>query len=217
MISGPHNLSLEKIERACEAHIANMMEQDPAHDLAHIQRVVLSAKRLAEIEQANPFIVVPAAWLHDLVNLPKNHPERHLASHKAAMKAGEFLKELGYEPDDLEAIQHAIIAHSFSANVSPTSVEAKIVQDADRLDALGAIGISRCLMIGGRLGRDLYNVIDPFCIEREPVDEIYTIDHFYKKLLMLADSFQTLSGRAEARLRTNYMKGFLKQLAEEIA
>lgn len=212
----PFDRSLEEIESACADHITSVMAQDPAHDMAHIQRVVVSAKRFAEEERADPYIVVPAAWLHDLVNVPKNHPERHLASYQAAEKAGLFLQNLGYGVDALAAVKHAIIAHSFSANVTPNTLEAKIVQDADRLDALGAVGISRCLMIGGQLGRDLYNVVDPFCMDREPMDDVYTIDHFYKKLLLLAESFQTDAGRAEALKRTEYMKGFLKQLAVEI-
>ena len=92
-----------------------------------------------------------------------------------------------------------------------------MVQDADRLDALGAIGIARCMMVGGRLDRSLYEALDPFCREREPNDLLYTIDHFYKKLLSLESTFQTLSGRREAQRRSQFMRTFLDQLASEIS
>ncbi|MEH0374061.1 HD domain-containing protein, partial [Vibrio mimicus] len=81
----------------------------------------------------------------------------------AADKALEFLNEIGYPKEYHDAIKHAIIAHSFSANVQPDTLEAKIVQDADRLDALGAIGIARCIQVSTNLGVGLYDATDPFC------------------------------------------------------
>lgn len=192
------------------------MTQDSAHDLAHIKRVVVSAKQLAQAEGADLFIVVPAAWLHDLVNLPKNHPDRHLASAMAANEAAHFLQGLGYLDKALDAVKHSITAHSYSASVAPETIEAKVVQDADRLDAIGAIGIARCMMVGGQLGRKLYQTLDPFCEGREPDDAMYTVDHFYNKLLGLGDSFQTQAGRDEANHRTRFMKTFLDQLRSEI-
>ncbi len=209
-------LSLEAIEQACGAYISQHMAQDSAHDLAHIKRVVVSARQLANAEGADPFIVVPAAWLHDLVNLPKNHPERHLASGMAAEQASVFLSELGYADGALKAIKHSITAHSYSAAVVPETVEAKVVQDADRLDAIGAIGVARCMMVGGQLGRELYQTLDPFCDDRSPDDTTFSIDHFYNKLLCLADSFQTQAGKAEAKRRTAFMETFLDQLRSEI-
>ncbi|WP_245957934.1 HD domain-containing protein [Marinomonas piezotolerans] len=208
--------SIEFIERECEAFAQSKMAQDGAHDLAHLQRVVAMAKRLANIERANPFVIVPAAWLHDIVNLPKNHAERHLASHYSATEADAFLSELGYDDRDREAVKHAIVAHSFSANVSPKTLEAQVVQDADRLDALGAIGVSRCLMVGGQLERFLYEVDDPFGNERPLQDDVYTLDHFYQKLLCLEGTFHTRAGQQEATRRTQFMRAFLNQLASEI-
>ncbi|MDZ7631629.1 MAG: hypothetical protein U5K74_09845 [Gemmatimonadaceae bacterium] len=98
----------------------------------------------------------------------------------------------------------------------PVTSEARVVQDADRLDALGAIGIARCLMLGGQLGRVLYDVDDPFAEHRAPDDRVSSIDHFYTKLLTLADTMQTASGRREAARRTAYMRGYLDQLRSEI-
>ena len=115
---------------------------DPAHDLAHFRRVVKTAKMLTAEEGATLEVVVPAAWLHDLVNVPKNDPKRSLASRLSATAATEFLRSSGYPPEHLERIHHAIEAHSFSAKIEAKTLEARIVQDADRLDGLGAVGIA---------------------------------------------------------------------------
>ena len=96
------------------------------------------------------------------------------------------------------------------------SVEAQIVQDADRMDALGAIGISRCMKVGGSISRLLYNPDDPFCLQREADDKKYTLDHFFIKLLHIAQSMNTPSAKAEALRRTEYMHDFLEQLKSEI-
>lgn len=189
---------------------------DAAHDVTHILRVVATARKLAIVEGARLEIVIPAAWLHDCVAAAKDSDQRSEASARAARKATSFLKEVGYPEETLPAIQHAIEAHSFSANIRPETLEAKVVQDADRLDALGAIGIARCMMVGGRLQRPLYNLDEPFPQERAPDDGRYTLDHFYAKLLKLADTMQTAEGRAEARRRTRFMEAYLQQLRREI-
>ncbi|MFP8968050.1 HD domain-containing protein [Pokkaliibacter sp. CJK22405] len=189
---------------------------DVAHDVAHIRRVVSTAKRLCEQEGAHSDIVEAASWLHDCVNLPKDHPERHLASRMSADKAMQLLEGQGFSLEQKRAIHHAIHAHSFSANVEAKTLEACIVQDADRLDALGAIGLARTFMVGGQLQRALYALNDPFCQERLPDDKRYGLDHFYTKLLLLEESFKTEAGRQEAKKRTAYMKEYLEELRREI-
>lgn len=203
-----------------EAHFITFLNQplsanDPAHDLAHIRRVVANARMLAAAEGARLEIVLPAAWLHDCVIIPKDSPQRQYASTRAAQVAGDFLREQGF-PADIPAIQHAIAAHSFSAGIAPRTLEAMVVQDADRLDALGAIGIARCLQLGGALGRPLYNADDPFAVTRPLDDTANTLDHFFVKLLTLAERMQTATGRAEAHRRTAFMREFLQQLGKEI-
>ena len=96
------------------------------------------------------------------------------------------------------------------------ALEAKILQDADRLDALGAVGLGRCLMLGGAMGKPMYEADDPFCAARSPDDTRSAVDHFYTKLLHLAGTMQTDAGRAEARQRTQYLQGFLDELRREI-
>lgn len=189
---------------------------DAAHDLSHIARVVKAAKQLAAAEGAALDVVIPAAWLHDCVIVPKNAPDRALASTRAARSARAFLHERGYPDVYLAPIEHAIEAHSFSAGIAPRTIEARVVQDADRLDALGAIGIARCLALGGALGRPLYDPAEPFPTTRTPDDSANSIDHFFVKLLTLAETMQTVSGKTEALRRTEFMRAFLRQLGNEI-
>lgn len=206
----------EPLEAACKTYLRRQMTADSAHDMQHIERVVLMARRLAELEGADLAVVLPAAWLHDCVTLPKNAPNRHEASQLAAAEAVRFLRTIAYPEVHLEAIAHAIAAHSFSAGIAPTTLEAKVVQDADRLDAIGAIGVARCLLVGGALERPLYNPTDPFCQTREPDDLAYTIDHFYRKLFKIGQTLHTQAAREEAARRNAFMHAFLDQLRLEI-
>lgn len=189
---------------------------DAAHDLEHIYRVVANARRLTVAEGADWMVVLPAAWWHDCVVVPKSSPQRTLASRLAGAQAVAWLEEAQWPHGRLDEIRHAIEAHSFSAKIAPTTLEAKVVQDADRLDALGAIGLSRTLLLGAEMQRIFYDANDPFCENRPPNDGIYTLDHLYAKLLTLEDTMQTEAGKREARERTEFLRQFLAQLAREI-
>lgn len=174
------------------------------------------ARRLAAVENASLDVVMPAAWLHDCVHVRIGSPDRPRASVMAAETACDFLGRIGYPSQFMQPVHHAISAHSFSARIAPETVEAQVVQDADRLDAMGAIGIARCMMLGGQMGRILYDVEDPFSAHRPPDDRIATIDHFYTKLLVIPETMQTDSGRREAARRKAYLVGYLEQLRSEI-
>ena len=204
-------------EKQIEARVlALATADDPAHDILHFKRVVRAAKKFCIEENAALEIVMPAAWLHDFVIVPKNDPRRPQASKLAATGAIQFLKEIGYPERYFEAIAHAIEAHSFSAGIQTNSREAEIVQDADRLDGLGAIGIARCFATAGLMKRGFYEESDPFCRTRKPDDQLYTIDHFYVKLFKVAEAMKTVAGKREALKRMNSMKSFLDQLASEV-
>ena len=207
---------LQEWEPLFERFLSGQPGSDPGHGLVHVRRVVATATRLCVAEGARGEIVLPSAWLHDCVHVAKDSRERSSASRIAAARAVEFLAEAGYPSSCLPDIRHAIEAHSYSAGIAPRTVEAKIVQDADRLDALGAIGIARCIAVGAALGRPIYQADDPFCTVREPDDSAASVDHFYTKLLKLADTMQTEAGRREARLRNEFMQGFLDRLRDEI-
>nr|WP_202612670.1 HD domain-containing protein [Vibrio toranzoniae] len=192
------------------------MTQDAAHDISHIKRVVKTAKALCANEQAKLEVVLPAAYLHDCFTFPKNHPDRAQSSQMAADKAISFLQSIDYPTSYLDEIHHAIVTHSYSANITPETLEAQIVQDADRLDSLGAIGIARCLYVGQNFNAELYNHKDPFAKQRDLDDKHYSVDHFYVKLFKLAETMNTESAKLEANKRTDYMRGFLDQLASEV-
>lgn len=189
---------------------------DPAHDFLHFQRVVATAKAIGREEAANMDVVVPAAWLHDFVIVPKNDPRRKQASRLSAAAAIEFLREIGYPSELHEAIGHAIEAHSFSANIECRTLEAKVVQDADRLDGLGAIGIARVFATAGLLRRPFYAENDPFCLVRAPNDGEFTIDHFYAKLFKTAETLKTRTGRQTGEKRVEIMKRYLTDLGGEL-
>lgn len=190
--------------------------EDPAHDLGHIQRVVKTALELTKEEGADPEVVEAAAWLHDCVVLPKNHPERNKASVLAAEKALGFLSDSDFPQVKLQNTIHSIEAHSYSGDISPETIEAKLVQDADRLDALGAVGVARCFMVAGQLNRLLYQPDDPFCASREPDESLWTVDHFYEKLFKLPGLMNTNSAKKEGIKRVEFMKNYLEELRKEI-
>lgn len=189
---------------------------DPAHDFLHFKRVAKTAEAICASENGRLEIVLPAAWLHDFVLIPKNDPRRSQASRLSAASATQFLRENAYPEEFLAEIGHAIEAHSFSAGIEARSLEAKIVQDADRLDGLGAIGIARCFAPAGLLQRPFYSEADPFCDARAPDDRLYTLDHFFVKLFRTAETLQTQAGQAEGKRRMERMRKFLDELREEI-
>ncbi|CAH6875193.1 HD domain-containing protein [Vibrio chagasii] len=206
----------EKFEDQLLEFAQQEMTQDAAHDISHIKRVVKTAKALCDQEQAKLEVVLPAAYLHDCFTFPKNHPDRAQSSTMAADKAISFLKSIDYPTSYLDEIHHAIVTHSYSANITPETLEAQIVQDADRLDSLGAIGIARCLYVGQSFNAELYNHEDPFAEHRDLDDKHYSVDHFYVKLFKLAETMNTESAKLEANKRTDYMRGFLEQLGAEV-
>jgi uncharacterized protein len=207
---------LEDLEARLLDWLQSNFSTDVGHDLLHIKRVVASSKRIAEVEGGNLAVVIPAAYLHDCVIVPKDSPDRSRASTLAGEEAVRLLREWGYEEKYLEDIKHAIEAHSFSAGIEPRTLEAKIVQDADRLDAIGAIGIARCLALGGAMGSDILSADDPFCKEREPDDKKFMIDHFYVKLFKLEGMMNTDAGKQIAGERVLFMKEFLRVLEGEV-
>ncbi|RRR74358.1 MAG: HD domain-containing protein [Candidatus Viridilinea halotolerans] len=194
----------------------NASQSDAAHDREHVRRVVENARTLANAEKADLAIVIPAAWLHDCAVVSKHALQRPMASAMAATAASSFLAMSGYPPFHIPAIAHAILAHSFSASIAPLTLEARIVQDADRLDALGAVGLARCLMLGGQLGLPLYDPSEPLPRQRTPDENSFILDHLYTKLLGLAETMHTKAGRAEAEQRTAFLHQFLSQLAAEL-
>ena len=192
------------------------ISDDGAHDLAHLQRVWHNVRTLHEEEGGDLEVLLAAVLLHDCVAVEKNSPLRSQASRLAAEKASSVLAELNWPSDKIASVAHAIEAHSFSANITPLTLEAKIVQDADRLDSLGMLGVARTFYIAGRMGSALYDPQDPQAKHRDYDDKRFCLDHFQTKLLHLADGFQTVAGQRLAQIRHERLKGFMEQLMEEI-
>ncbi len=200
-----------------EALIPHATEgDDGSHDIAHILRVFRNAMRIQEAEGGDTRILTAAVLLHDCVAVEKNSPLRTQASRLAAEKAAGILESLGWSGDDIAAVSHAILTHSFSANSAPETLEAKILQDADRLDAIGVIGAARCFYIAGRMGSGLYDPGDPRAEDRPLDDKRFAIDHFATKLFKLADGFQTAAGRKIAKQRHERLELILDMFIDEI-
>jgi uncharacterized protein len=204
----------EKLAAALVPHSSE--GDDGSHDVAHVLRVFKNAMRIQAVEGGDARILAAAVLLHDCVAVEKNSPMRSKASALAAEKASAVLADLGWASDDITAVAHAIVAHSFSANVTPETLEARILQDADRLDAIGMVGAGRCFYIGGRMSSALYDPFDPAGSNRELDDKRYVIDHFQTKLFKLADGFQTKAGRALAATRDQRLRDFLAAFMDEI-
>ncbi|HHP0471430.1 TPA: HD domain-containing protein [Vibrio harveyi] len=192
------------------------MQTDAAHDLSHVRRVVKTACQLALQEGAELAVVLPAAYLHDCFTYPKDHPNRKQSSAIAATKAISFLESIDYPAQYHDAIAHAIESHSFSANITPNTLEAQVVQDADRLDALGAIGVTRCIQVSTLFDATLYNEQDMFAEHRELQDKRFTIDHFQTKLFKIVDTMNTKAAYEEAVKRKAFMQSYLEQLRQEV-
>ncbi|MGL4236067.1 HD domain-containing protein, partial [Tabrizicola sp.] len=190
---------------------------DGSHDLSHLRRVKRIALQIAARERRGDHdILIAAAYLHDLVNLPKSHPDRAQASRLSAKAARPLLAELEMTTDQIDAVCHAIEAHSFSAGIPPETIEAQILQDADRFDALGAIGIARLFYIAGSLGSQLFDQDDPFAQTRPLDDRQFALDHFEIKLFKLPDGMNTDSARALAQSRIGFLRSYLRQLRDEL-
>lgn len=190
---------------------------DGAHDLGHLDRVWKSCRLIALDEPgADADVLAVAAYFHDAVNLPKDSPDRAQASRLSADLAVRELAAMGFDSGRLAAVHHAIAAHSFSAGITPETVEARILQDADRLEALGAIGLARMFLIAGQMGGGLFHAADPLAMERALDDRRYALDHLEVKLFPVAAAMQTETGRRMAAERAEWMESFRTRLLHEI-
>ncbi|HEX4500821.1 MAG TPA: phosphohydrolase [Scandinavium sp.] len=193
-------------------------DDDAAHDISHFRRVWATAQRLSVEENIDERVMLAACYFHDIVSLAKNHPQRSRSSALAAEKTVSILREDFPDfPEDLyPAVAHAIEAHSHSANITPQTREAKIVQDADRLESLGAIGLARVFSVAGRLNVSLFDAEDPFADSRALNDQRYALDHFQNKLLRLPATMQTEQGKALAEHNARYLVQFMAKMSAEL-
>lgn len=199
---------------------ATLKNAEGGHDWFHIQRVLNNAKLIAENEPVNIFIVSLGALLHDIAD-PKFHNGDETIGPKIAQ---EFLEEQKVNKVIIQHIIHIINHISYKNSFTKTgekftSKELQVLQDADRLDAIGAIGIARCFNYGGFKNRSLYDpeIAPNLRLTKEEYKNSTapTINHFYEKLLLIRDTMNTTTGKRIAEERHAYMEGFLKQFYEE--
>lgn len=195
-----------------------LQHAESGHDWWHILRVWNNTKLILETEQADTLVCELTALLHDIADSKFNNGDESIGPRIA----GEFLTSIGVDTHTVEHVQQIILNMSFKASLGEVkfhSKELEIVQDADRLDAIGAIGIARAFNYGGFKNREIYN--PTISIEENLSKEAYknttapTINHFYEKLLLLKDKMNTDTAKRIAEQRHQYMLGFLEQFYAE--
>jgi uncharacterized protein len=202
-----------RLAREAEARLA---DAEPAHDFFHVTRVVQNARIIAGGEGADETISTVAALLHELFTYPKGHPESHRAGDVCAEHARALLEREDAPRSMIDPVASAIRDHAFSKGAIPQSLDARILQDADRLDALGAIGLARMWATCADMKRPFYAPDDPFCDARAPDDKAWGLDHVKKKLLVVPERLHTESARAIAERRVAFLRTYVDELRHEI-
>ena len=192
------------------------IKNDPAHDFAHIMRVYKNAEEICKKEESNRKLVLVSVLLHDIVKKTQSDRRTRSSADLSAEKARLILRKLKFSDNDIAIVSEAIKNHSFTKGKISASIEGRILQDADRLDAIGAIGIARVFSVSGAKNREFYEPNDPFSKTRKPNDKKWALDHFFKKLLVLENTMNTKTGKIEAKKLTKVLKNYLARLKEEI-
>lgn len=187
---------------------------DAVHDFDHVLRVLVLAERLARIEGADLEIVRTATLLHDLA---RGHGDRLVADH--ALAGAELARRLldGHPAERVEAVAHAIAAHRFRSGPAPQTLEAKVLHDADKLDAIGAIGVARAFAFGGHERQRLWAEVPADYQENQETRHGHTPVHEYHiKLVKIKDRLLTESARELAEERHSFMVAFFERLEREV-
>ena len=214
-------MNTEEIIRKTEAYVKRELEgEGSGHDWWHILRVWTMARKIAEAEKADLFVVELAALLHDIADRKLNKGNEKMG----LQRVKRFLVSIEVEQKTIDHVLQIIETYSYTSHLrtgkrTMDTLEGAVVQDADRLDAIGALGIARAFSYGGHVGRAFY---DPALPPRKQVDaKAYanhpspTINHFYEKLLLLKDLMNTNTAKKIAEYRHKYMEEFLKEFMSE--
>jgi len=197
---------------------SSLKDAEGGHDWWHIYRVWKTAKKIAETEATDPFIVELGALLHDIADSKFHHGNEEIGPEIAR----KYLQSKGVDPETVHHVELIIANISFKGGnhaQSFTSIELEVIQDADRLDAIGAIGIARTFNYGGHKNREIYNPGIPpqlnMTKEEYKNSTAPTINHFYEKLLLLKDRMNTQTGKNMAEQRHQFMEAYLEQFYQE--
>jgi uncharacterized protein len=200
---------------------ATLKNAEGGHDWFHIKRVFTNTIQIARVEKVNVLVVSLAALLHDIADSKFHNGDENLGPQLAS----EFLATLDIAPEltrhVLKIIENISFKNSLSSSKGAlfTSLELQVVQDADRLDAMGAIGIARAFNYGGFMNRAIYDpeIMPKMNMTKEEYkrSDAPTINHFYEKLLLIKDRMNTATGRKMAEERHQFMLDFLEQFYKE--
>jgi uncharacterized protein len=199
------------------ARILYPADADSAHDFDHVLRVVAMADRIAQAEGAERDVVRAAALLHD-IGLDEGRAGHETS---AANRAKEILREHGYDEVFCNAVAHAIESHRFRSGPLPQTLEAKVLFDADKLDAIGAIGVARAFAFGGHRGQKVWGKVPPDYsdqmngVEADPRQHT-AVHEFHVKLSKIKERMFTATGRQIAAERHAFMVKFYEQLDREV-
>ncbi|MDH5362478.1 MAG: HD domain-containing protein [Aigarchaeota archaeon] len=200
-----------------ETEVKRLMKggESSGHDWEHVRRVQMNCLALARSESANLNVLRLAAILHDVgITWEMKQGLDHAVA--SARTARRIMRKHGVPSAIVEAVCRAIASHRYGAGLKPNTVEGRILQDADRLDAIGAIGVARAFAYGGARGAAIYDPSEKPG-RYNPMKVTSTLTHFHEKLLKIKDSMNTRSGRQIARERHRFMAAFLRKLQEEIS
>ena len=198
---------------------AKLDRAEPAHDFFHVERVITNARTIARgerMDRADEEVVTSAALLHELFNLPKSHPDSAHAGDICAEHVRALLVREEAPVALIDPVCAAIRDPAFSKGVVPDALASRVLQDADRLDALGAIGLARMWATCADMKRPFYAPEDPFCVSRTPNDKEWGLDHVYKKLLVVPERLHLATSRRLAAERVEFIRAFVDQLRREI-
>jgi uncharacterized protein len=194
-----------------------MPKDDPSHDIHHALRVLAISEKIATAEKADFDIIVPSAVFHDVISYPKNHHKRLHSSKESAEFAKRILKNIESFPEEkIEKVYESINLCSFTKGLKPNFLEGKILQDADSLEATGAVSIMRTFSSAGIMNKTFYDVSDPFCKKRKPDDNKYALDLFFTRLLVVQSRLHTKTAKSIVKKRVSFLKVFLKELEVEL-
>jgi len=198
-------MNKQEILTQTQAYIKKtFLDEGTGHDYFHIERVVTNAKKILETENADSFLVELAAWTHDIGDY-----KLHNGGDKSEELIRKFLESIHVGEESIQKVLEIVSQVSFSKGNKPTTIEAEIVQDADRLDAIGAVGIARCFAYGGSVGNILYNPYDNS-------KDASSVQHFYDKLFKLKELMNTKTAKEIALKRHQYMENFIEEFYQEV-
>lgn len=206
---------IDKIMKESEKYMK--LHYSCGHDFSHILRVHKLSKIIGENEKnVDMLILETAALLHDLGrHFERKNPEINHAD-KSVEIARRILNKVGFPEEKIMQVLYAIEVHSFNKGIVPRSIEAKILQDADRVDISGAVGIAMTFAYGGSYEREIYDINDPMARKRMFDDKKYSLDHISNKLLRLPSNMHTTMGKRLAEKRKRFLKFYLEQFRKEI-